>query len=543
MARRPLAVVGRPAPRKYGPERVRGEARYTADLKLPGMLAGRRSPLAARAREGAADRPRAGARAAGRASRDRPRRGARARGGGRLRGRCGRRRRGGHLRPGTSRCSRRSTSNGRSSRSCSIPTTPSSASSSPPSRAPTSAARSTRRSPTRTSWSRGRTARRPSSTTRWRRIRRSASGRATRSTCTSRHSSSGAIRQAVAQTLETARGQGAGRVRVHGRRLRLEERPRRVHVRRGRAREADRTAGALRADAARGEHLGRQPQRHDPAAPGRRPQRRDDRRVRGRVHELGRLVGLERLDRGADANALRLRERPHRHLRRQAQHAADEGVPRARLRRGDVRPRVSHRRAGGEARRRPARAAAAQLRGLERGHALLVQEPRGLLPERRAALGAAARGAFAVRRGLEARRRDGEPDLVRRRRASLVRMGATRLRRASDRDHGDAGHRYRHAHRDGADRGRGARHPAGPCRRRARRLGARAVRLDLRRLVDVAVDGAGGARGGSRRARADRGHRRAARACQRTRRCRRSSTCWRSRRSSARARAGRTRLG
>ena len=34
----PLAVVGKPAPRKDGHERVRGEARYTADLKLPGML-------------------------------------------------------------------------------------------------------------------------------------------------------------------------------------------------------------------------------------------------------------------------------------------------------------------------------------------------------------------------------------------------------------------------------------------------------------------------------------------------------------------------
>jgi CO/xanthine dehydrogenase Mo-binding subunit len=34
----PLEVVGRPAPRKDGHERVRGEARYTADLELPGML-------------------------------------------------------------------------------------------------------------------------------------------------------------------------------------------------------------------------------------------------------------------------------------------------------------------------------------------------------------------------------------------------------------------------------------------------------------------------------------------------------------------------
>ena len=44
----PLAVVGRPAPRKDGHERVRGEARYTADIKLPGMLhaAVLRSPYA-----------------------------------------------------------------------------------------------------------------------------------------------------------------------------------------------------------------------------------------------------------------------------------------------------------------------------------------------------------------------------------------------------------------------------------------------------------------------------------------------------------------
>jgi xanthine dehydrogenase YagR molybdenum-binding subunit len=34
----PLAVVGRPAPRQDAPERARGEARYTADIKLPGML-------------------------------------------------------------------------------------------------------------------------------------------------------------------------------------------------------------------------------------------------------------------------------------------------------------------------------------------------------------------------------------------------------------------------------------------------------------------------------------------------------------------------
>jgi CO/xanthine dehydrogenase Mo-binding subunit len=44
----PLAVVGRPAARQDAPLRVRGEARYTADIKLPGMLhaAVLRSPYA-----------------------------------------------------------------------------------------------------------------------------------------------------------------------------------------------------------------------------------------------------------------------------------------------------------------------------------------------------------------------------------------------------------------------------------------------------------------------------------------------------------------
>ena len=68
-------------------------------------------------------------------------------------------------------------------------------------------------------------------------------------------------------------GQGARRLRVHGRRLRLEERRGRLHVHRRRAREADGTAGALRADPARGEPRSRQPQRDDPAADRRRDAR------------------------------------------------------------------------------------------------------------------------------------------------------------------------------------------------------------------------------------------------------------------------------
>ena len=111
---------------------------------------------------------------------------------------------------------------------------------------------------------------------------------------------------------------------------------------------------------------------------------------------------------------------------------------------------------------------------------------------------------------VEARRRAREPDLVRRRRAALVRVDARRLRRARDGRHGDAGHRHRHARRRwrrSPPRSSGCRSSAS---RRARRLRARAVRLDLRRLVDDAVDGPGRARGGRRRRAPDRRDRGAA---------------------------------
>ena len=80
------------------------------------------------------------------------------------------------------------------------------------------------------------------------------------------------------------------------------------------------------------------------------------------------------------------------------------------------------------------------------------------------ALGPARRGARALDRHVEARRRDGVADLVRRRRPAVVRVDARRLGRPRHRRHRDAGHRHRHAHGDGADRGRGARRPARPRR-------------------------------------------------------------------------------
>ena len=93
-----------------------------------------------------------------------------------------------------------------------------------------------------------------------------------------------------------------------------------------------------------------------------------------------------------------------------------------------------------------------------------------LAPE---ALGPPARGARTLRPDVEARHRHGEPDLVRRRRPALVRLGARRLRRPHRRRHRDAGHRHGHVHRDGADRRRRARRTARPRGRRPRRLRAR----------------------------------------------------------------------
>ena len=453
----PREIVGRPAQRVTGPMRARGEARYTADLRLPGMLhaAVLRSPARARAREGGSTLER-GAGRSGRATRrrsgrrGRPHRRARPRrpGG---RGRCS-----GHDRAGTGggRADRRRV--GRSEAAAR------------PRRGREQGAARRRREPVRARRRRARA--RPGG-----RRRRGRVPHADRPPQLVRDASVGVRvarrlgrrlhldavhlrrpRRGRGQARPPA-GQGARRLRVHGRRLRLEERRGRLHVHRDRAREAHRPSSPLRAHAARGEPRRRQPQRHDPAAHGGGQVRRDAARARRRVRERDRLGRLGRADGRPDAAALRLRERAHRPLPGEAQHAADEGVPRAGLRRGDVRARVPARRARGEARPGLARAAAPQLRELVRRQAVLVEEPDGVLQPRRAALAAARPGARAQRGAVEARSRPREPDLVRRRRPALVRVGAARLRRARDGDHGDAGHRHRHRDCDEPDRGRGAR--------------------------------------------------------------------------------------
>ena len=92
----------------------------------------------------------------------------------------------------------------------------------------------------------------------------------------------------------------------------------RLHVHRGRAREAHGPPGEVRADAARGEPRRGQPQRDDPEAARRRARRRHADRARGRVHRRARLGRLARVDRGADADALRVRQRAHARVRRRS---------------------------------------------------------------------------------------------------------------------------------------------------------------------------------------------------------------------------------
>ena len=213
----------------------------------------------------------------------------------------------------------------------------------------------------------------------------------------------------------------------------------------------------------------RQPQRDDPARHRGRAFGRHAHRARRRVLLRGRLGRLAAVDRRPDADAHACENV------RTVEYGAKLNIPPMAAFRapgfveGTFGARVPARQARSQARPRPARAASPQPR--ERRHdgrpAVLVEEPDGVLPPRRAALGAPHGSARALGRDVEARRRAREPDLVRRRRPAVVRVGARRLRRPRERRHRDAGHRHGHAHRDGADRRRGARAPARP--RRGRR--------------------------------------------------------------------------
>ena len=353
-------TVGRPATRTDGLQRARGEAIFTADLRLNGMLhtAVLRSPHAAASRR--PHRPGAGACAAGRARGGRARRDPAARR--RLQlpgpGRRGRLRRhvragarsarGDRRRMGRPRAAARS-GRGRAARVVRRR------------RAPRARARRLRAGPRR--GRRRRLGRVPH-----RRRPAQLDGDASGCRAMGRRQRRGAHLDAIhlghprrgrERSLPAAR-QGARDLPLHGRRLRLEERAGRLHVHRSGAGQAHRAARQVRADAPRGERRCRQPQRDDPAPDDRRQARRHADRARRRVRQRGRLGRLVLRHGRTDADALRMRERQDDDVRREDQPTADEGVPRARVRRGDVRARGADGRARVQARRRPARAAPAR---------------------------------------------------------------------------------------------------------------------------------------------------------------------------------------
>ena len=181
------------------------------------------------------------------------------------------------------------------------------------------------------------------------------------------------------------------------------------------------------------------------------------------------------------------------------QPASDEGVPRAGVRRGHLRPRVAARRARSEARHGPARTAAQELRR---------QRPSGEKP-------------FSSKNLMECYRR-AEPHWERRhevraRSTETVKRGVGMASQIWYGGGGPPSYAWIRVGSDGRatvvtamqDIGTGTKtamaqiaaeelgHPARPRDRHARRLGARAVRVVVRGLVDDAVDGPGRAcRGG-----------------------------------------------
>src|SRR5438552_4782915 len=96
------------------------------------------------------------------------------------------------------------------------------------------------------------------------------------------------------------------------------------------------------------------------------------------------------------ANAVRVSKRQDRRPRREGEHAADESVPRAGIRRRNVRARVPDGRARGAARPRSARAPPPELRRLDERQAVLLEEPDGVLQPRGETLGETRRGARAL---------------------------------------------------------------------------------------------------------------------------------------------------
>ena len=116
------------------------------------------------------------------------------------------------------------------------------------------------------------------------------------------------VRDETAEKLGIPQDNVRGHLQLHGRRLRREEPPRRVHVHRRRAREAHRPARPLRAHAQGGEPRERQPSRDRPAAARGREGGRNAHRALRRLRHGRRLPRLQELDGGADEDAVRVPE-------------------------------------------------------------------------------------------------------------------------------------------------------------------------------------------------------------------------------------------
>ena len=359
--------------------------------------------------------------------------------------------------------------------------------------------------------------------------------------------------------------QGARDLPLHGRRLRLEERRRRLHVHRGRAREAHRPARSSCALTRREENVAAGNrnatiQRLTIGAQERRHADRARRRVRQR-RRLGRLVVAGRR---ADADALRVPEREDDDVRREDQPAADEGVPRARA---SSRGRSGSRRCSTSSRR-----SSTSTRSSCGARTTPSTTPTDERP-------------FSSKNLLECYRR-AEPHWERRhevraRSTDTVKRGVGMASQIWYGGGGPPSYAWIRVGSDGRatvvtamqDIGTGTK--TAMAQIAAEELGiplehvtvslgdsgARAVRVDLGRLVDDPVDGAGRARRRGRREAPDHRDRRAALRPRRARRStsraatsspptatsphrsRRWSGCSKTRRSSARARAGRTRPG
>ena len=308
------------------------------------------------------------------------------------------------LRAGPRGARARSTSSGRSSSRCSTPRRPSARSRSVDEPRTLRARRRRARASPRPTWSsRPSTARRPSCTTRWRRTSRSARWEGdTLEVYISTQFIWGDPRRGRAAARPAAR-QGARRLQLHGRRLRLEERPGRLHVHRAPS-SAKRPGRPVRCALTRREENLATGNRNATIQRLRVGARSDGTldRARGRVRERGRLgrlarrrpTGRWRCSTPATTSArstygAKLNLPPNAAFRAPGFVEGTFGLECAARR---------ARRASSSSTRSSCGGATTPTHDLADGRPFSSKKPARVLPARRAALGAARRGARALAR-------------------------------------------------------------------------------------------------------------------------------------------------